>query len=65
MGLFDDIKHKAEDLAENHGDKIAQGIDKAADLADKKTKGKHSGHIETGATKAKEAVEKLGERGKK
>ena len=64
MGLFDDIKRTAEDVAEKHGDKIADGIDKAAELADKKTKGKHSGHIETGATKAKEAVEKLAERGK-
>jgi hypothetical protein len=59
MALFDDIRKKAEDLAEDHGDKIADGIDKAAGLAEKKTAGKHTDKIETGAEKAKDLVEKL------
>ncbi len=35
------------------------GIDKAADLADKKTKGKHAGQIDTGVAAAKNALDKL------
>jgi hypothetical protein len=60
---MDDIRKKAEHVAEQHGDKIVDGIDKAAGLAEKKTGGKHTDKIETGAKKAKEAVRKLGERG--
>jgi hypothetical protein len=31
-----DVKHKADDLAEKHGDSIKGGIDKAAGLAEKR-----------------------------
>ena len=71
MALFNNLKNlknlkrKAEVLAVTHGDKIAGGIDKAAQLADKKTSGKHSAKIGTGAVKAKEAVEKLAEGGRR
>jgi hypothetical protein len=65
MALFDDIRKKAEDLAEGHGDKIADGIDKAAELAEKKTGGKHTDTIGAGAEKAKDLVEKLAEDAKK
>jgi hypothetical protein len=63
MGLFDKLRKKAEVVAEQHGDKIVDGIDKAADLAEKKTGGKHTDKIETGAEKAKDVVKKLGEPG--
>jgi hypothetical protein len=62
MGLFDKLKKmagKAEDLVEEHDDKILDGIDKAADLADDKTGGKHADKIDTGADKAKDTVRKL------
>jgi len=32
----------AKDLVDKNGDKIAAGVNKATDLVDKKTKGKHS-----------------------
>jgi hypothetical protein len=59
MGMFDNIKKKATAAVDEHGDKIASGIDKAADLADKKTKGKHGGQIGKGAAAAKGALDKL------
>jgi hypothetical protein len=59
---MDDIRKKAEHVADEHGDKIVDGIDKAAGFAEKKTGGKHTDKIESGAEKAKEAVRKLGKR---
>lgn len=57
MGMFDKLKKKAEQAVDEHGDKIAQGLDKAGDMADKKTGGKYSDKIDTGVDKAKEALE--------
>ena len=59
MGMFDNLKKKATAAVDQHGDKIASGIDKAADVADKKTKGKHGGQIAKGAAAAKDALDKL------
>jgi hypothetical protein len=59
MGFLDDAKAKLNDAVDKHGDKISQGIDKAANLADQKTGGKYSEKIDTGAAKAKDALEKL------
>jgi hypothetical protein len=34
MGIdFDDLKNKAQDLVEKHGEKIEQGVEKAGDFA--------------------------------
>jgi antitoxin protein of toxin-antitoxin system len=59
MGMFDKLKKQAEKAVDEHGDKIAQGIDKAADMADAKTKGERSGQIDKGAAAAKDALDKL------
>lgn len=59
MGFMDNIKGKVEDAVDDHGDKIADGIDKAADFADDKTGGKYSDKIETGVDKAKDALDGL------
>lgn len=59
MGYLDKFKAKAQQAVDQHGDKIAKGIDKAASTADQKTKGKYSKHIGTGTAKAKEALDKL------
>jgi hypothetical protein len=69
MGLRDKLraklapaKEKVSDLAQQHGgriDKIEQGLDKAAKLADEKTKGKYSEKIHTGTGKAKGALDRL------
>jgi MT0933-like antitoxin protein len=59
MGIFDKIKKQAGDAVDKHGGQIAKGIDKAADFADSKTKGKHTGQIGKGATAAKNVLDKL------
>ncbi|HEY4314006.1 MAG TPA: antitoxin [Actinomycetes bacterium] len=59
MGIFDKLKKNVEKAVDEHGDQIATGIDKAAAMADKKTGGKHEGQIETGAAKAKDALDSL------
>lgn len=65
MGFMDKLKgakDKAADLAEEHEEKIDDGIDKAADFADDKTGGKHSDKIDSAAEKAKGAVDKIVDR---
>lgn len=59
-GQADELKDKAVDLAKNNSDKIDAGLDKAADLANKATKGKYEGQIDSAAEKAKDAADKLG-----
>jgi len=68
MGLFDkakdlaeDLRGKAGDLADEHGDRIKQGIDRAAGVVDDKTKGRRTDTIESAAQKAKGAVDRLAE----
>lgn len=56
---LDDLKNKAAGLVDEHGDKIKDGIDKAADFADDKTGGQHTEKIESVAGKAKGVVDKL------
>jgi ABC-type transporter Mla subunit MlaD len=55
MGILDKLK----DLAKGKGEQIDSAIDKAADLADDKTGGKHTDKIEQAADKAKDVVDKL------
>lgn len=47
---------KAKDLAGEHGDKIGEGLDKAADLINEKTGGKFEGQIDAGVEKAKDLL---------
>ncbi|MCT9107005.1 antitoxin [Streptomyces mirabilis] len=63
--MFDNLKNlkdKAEELAEAHGDTISDGLEKAGDIVDDKTDGKYTDKIETGVDKAQEYVEKLGDK---
>jgi hypothetical protein len=58
MGFFDRFKKtkgQATDMADEHGDKIADGVDKATDMADDQTGGKHTDHLE----KVDDAADKL------
>ena len=55
MGILDKLK----DLVKGKGDEVDSAIDKAADLADDKTGGKHTDKIEQAADKAKDVVDKL------
>jgi hypothetical protein len=66
MGLKDTMKarlapakDKVSDLAQQHGDRIQHGLDKAARTVDQKTKGKYSNRIETGTGKAKDALDRI------
>lgn len=59
MGLFD----KAKDLAAEHADKIEDAIDKAAEVVDDKTGGKHAERIDKGAQTVKGLVRKLDSKG--
>jgi hypothetical protein len=59
MGMFDNLRKKAEKAVDQHGDKIAKGIDQAAATASKKTGGKHDDKIAKGTTAAKDALDKL------
>ena len=69
MGLMDSFKarlspakDKVSGLAQQHGDRIQHGLDKAAKVVDEKTKGKYSGKIHTGTGKAKDAMDRLAHR---
>lgn len=52
MGVLDKLKG----LVGKNGDKIAGGVDKATDMVDKKTGGKHTANL----NKLDEAAKKLG-----
>ncbi|NEA41343.1 antitoxin [Streptomyces sp. SID11385] len=63
--MFDSLKNfkeKAEELAGEHSEKIAGGLEKAGDFIDARTDGKYSEKIDTGVDKAQDFVEKLGEK---
>ncbi|MFF4247974.1 antitoxin [Streptomyces sp. NPDC001822] len=69
MGFLDNLKaklapakEKVGDLAQQHGGKIDQGLDRAARTVDQKTKGKYSDKIVSGTQKAKDAVDRLGQK---
>lgn len=55
MGLMDKIKG----LLGQHEDKVHDGIDKAADVANDKTGGDHADKIDAAADKAKDVVTDL------
>ncbi|MFF4452897.1 antitoxin [Streptomyces goshikiensis] len=66
MGLLDNLKaklapakDKVGDLAQQHEGRIGQNLDKVAQVVDSKTKGKYHGRIETGTSKAKDALGKI------
>ncbi|MDF4253051.1 antitoxin [Streptomyces sp. WMMB303] len=60
MGFMDKVKG----MLGQHGDKVQQGVDKAAQVADSKTRGKYSDKINSGARKAKDTAQKLGDEGR-
>ncbi|MEU5832926.1 antitoxin [Streptomyces diacarni] len=60
MGFMDKVKG----MLGQHGDKVQQGLDKAAKAADSRTKGKYSGQISSGTKKAKDAAQRLADEGR-
>jgi hypothetical protein len=59
VGFLDKAKSQLTKAVDQHGDKIAEGVDKAADAIDTKTGGKHTDKIAKGRTQAKDALDKL------
>lgn len=59
MSMFDNLKDKAGDVVDDHGDKVSGGLDKAGDFADDKTGGKYGEHIDGGVDKAKDGLDGL------
>lgn len=59
MGFLDKAKAKLTDAVDQHGDKIAQGIDKAGGMVNEKTGGKHADKIDQATGQARDALDSL------
>jgi MT0933-like antitoxin protein len=62
MGFMDWFKRGEKTVAENK-ETVTDGIEKAADVADDKTGGQYTEHIDQGAETAQEYVQGLDEEG--
>ena len=56
---FNDAKDKLADLVDGKEETVGEQVDKAADVADDKTGGQYTEHIDTGADKIKDGVDSL------
>lgn len=56
---FKKIAEQAEDLVEQHDEKIKDAVDKGGDFIDEKTGGKYSEHVDTGQEKAHGIIDDL------
>lgn len=56
MGMFDNMKDKAEDLAKEHPDQVDEGLEKAGDFANEKTGGKFEDQIDKGEDFARDRM---------
>jgi gas vesicle protein len=63
--LAKDLTDKARGTVSEHSDQIDDGIDKAAEFVDDKTKRKYSDKIETVQSKAHAVVDKIADDGGK
>lgn len=59
MSFLDKAKAKLTDAVDQHGDKIAEGIDRAGKFANEKTGGKHADKIDQATGKARDALDNL------
>ncbi len=59
MGMFDNLRDKATEAVDEHGDKIGEGLDKAGEFADEKTDGKYGDKIDQGTDVAKDQLDNL------
>ena len=59
MGFLDKAKGMLTKAVDDHGEKIADGLDKAADVADEKTGGQHHDKIAGATDQARGALDKL------
>jgi antitoxin protein of toxin-antitoxin system len=61
MSMFDNMKDKVSKLVDDHGDKVAEGLDKAGDFADEKTGGKYSDKIDAAQEQARKMTNQMNE----
>ena len=59
MGFLDKAKDAAQKAVDQHGDKVKDAADKAGNLIDEKTGGKHSDKIDKGKQKVRDALDNL------
>ena len=64
MSFLDDAKKKLDDVVDEHGDKIADGVEKAGDFIDDKTGNKHADKVDQAQEKIGVAVKKMQADGK-
>jgi hypothetical protein len=57
MGLKDKMKGRLS----QHGDQAKTGVDKAGDMADEKTGGKHADKVDTAQEKARGMIDDMGD----
>jgi len=62
VGLFDDLKGKAQQVIGGNEDAIKDGIEKAGDFVDSKTGGKHADKIDAVQRGASDFVDKANDR---
>jgi hypothetical protein len=55
VGLMD----KVRSMLGQHNEKVDQGIDKAGDVVDDKTGGKHAAHVDKAQDAAKDGIDKI------
>ncbi|MGW3100847.1 antitoxin [Streptomyces sp. NPDC001100] len=61
LGDLGKLKDKAEEIAGEHGDTISDGLEKAGELVDEKTGGRHSEQIDGAVDKAQALLDRLAE----
>ena len=59
MSFLDKAKAAVTDAVDQHGEKIAQGIDKAGSMVNERTGGKHADKIDQATGKARDALDSL------
>ena len=59
MGFLDKAKDKLTKAVDQHGAKIAEGIDKAGKAVNDRTGGKHADKIDKATSKARDALDSL------
>jgi len=58
MSKLDDLKNKAKDMVAENRDRIEDGLEKAGDMINQRTGGKHEDKIDQGLAKAKEGLDR-------
>ncbi|WP_019877874.1 antitoxin [Sporichthya polymorpha] len=58
MGKLDELKNKAKDMVSENRDRIEGGLDKAGEMVNQRTGGKHADKIDQGLEKAKQGLDR-------